>query len=330
MNPFSLKPSGPFGVFAGGICVTLVIITCVMVSALVMLLSVKTLLASDEIHNPHSIESAIKALKDGNNRFASGNPTNPNQTQEARTQTATHGQTPLAAVLACSDSRVPVEELFDMGIGDLFVIKAAGAVPGVDQVGSIEYAVAHLGVPVVLVLSHTSCGAITAAVNESPEEGALGELLKKISPISAAVKELDSGKRLDTAIKLSAIVFREELPLISPVLNRAVRDGKLAIISGVYDISSGLVNIDASRWDAPPPNDSPLPPADVSGHNSPSASGPPVAATVNPSSVEPPSNQAFSPNSQASTGSATDNTVTPSTVDTSSPFSSNGGGSSNH
>ncbi|MDR2368862.1 MAG: carbonic anhydrase [Deltaproteobacteria bacterium] len=192
--------------------------------------------------NPNSIETAIQALRDGNARFVASQPTHPNQTKERLKDLADHGQTPLAAVLACSDSRVPIEEIFDMGFGDLFVIRAAGAVPGVDQVGSLEYAVAHLGVPVILVLSHTNCGAVSAAVSQANEPGALGQLLKKLSPAAIAVEGLEGAKKLQTAIELSAVIFREQLPLVSPVLGEAVKSGKLAIISGVYDIATGQVD----------------------------------------------------------------------------------------
>ncbi|MDR1658408.1 MAG: hypothetical protein LBT47_12830 [Deltaproteobacteria bacterium] len=229
-------------------------------AALLLVSPTSALWAHEKAGNPNSIESTIQALRDGNARFAAGQPIHPNQTHEVRTRLSHGGQTPMAAVLACSDSRVPVEQIFDMGLGDLFVVRAAGSVPGVDQVGSIEYAVSHLGVPVVLVLSHTGCGAVTAAVEGAQEPGALGELLSKLSPISAAVKDLEGPRRLDTAVKLSAIVFREQLPLISPVINRAVRDGKLAVISGVYDIATGEANIDAGQWEKPAANDAPLPP----------------------------------------------------------------------
>jgi carbonic anhydrase len=205
------------------------------------------LLAAGHGHNPNTIESALADLKAGNGRFAAGSPTHPHQEKELLGRLAKEGQTPMAAVLACSDSRAAVEELFDLGFGDLFVVRAAGAVPGVDQVGSLEYAVAHLGVPVILVLAHTNCGAVSAAVAEAKEPGALGELLAKLSPVAAAVKSLPDSKRLQTAIELSAISFREQLPLVSPVLAQAVKEGRLAIVSGVYDIATGEVAIDEGR-----------------------------------------------------------------------------------
>jgi carbonic anhydrase len=191
--------------------------------------------------NPNSVDSALKALKDGNSRFASGQATNPRSGKDLMAKLARDGQTPLAAVLSCSDSRAPVEKIFDQGIGDLFVIRAAGAVPGVDQVGSLEYAVAHLGVPIILVLAHTKCGAVTASVTGAHEPGALGELLAKLNPVAKAVESLQESSRLEAAIKMSASMFREQLTMVSPTINEAVKAGRLKVISGVYDIDTGVV-----------------------------------------------------------------------------------------
>jgi carbonic anhydrase len=194
--------------------------------------------------NPHTAESALAALRAGNARFVSGAPERPRQSLADLARLARDGQTPLAAVLACSDSRMPVETLFDMGFGDLFVIRAAGAVPGIDQIGSIEYAVEHLGVPVVVVLAHSGCGAVSAAVTGEEASGALEALLSKLSPVVEAVKGLAGPERVRKAVELSAMVFRERLPQASPALARAVGEGRLAIVSGVYDTASGRVVID--------------------------------------------------------------------------------------
>jgi carbonic anhydrase len=137
-----------------------------------------------------------------------------------------------------------VEKIFDQGFGDLFVIRAAGAVPGVDQLGSLEYAVAHLGVPVILVLAHTKCGAVTAAVSGAHEPGALGELLAKLDPVAKIAAKLEESGRLNAAIELSASMFREQISLSSPVIAQAVKDGHLKVISGVYDIDTGEVKLD--------------------------------------------------------------------------------------
>jgi carbonic anhydrase len=204
-------------------------------------------LSAQEAHdpgNPHTIHSAVKDLVEGNARFAAGKAMHPHQKKRLMNYLAVHGQHPLAVVMGCSDSREPIEEIFDMGAGDLFVIRAAGAVVGVDQIGSMEYAVAHLGVPVVLILSHTGCGLVTAAVNGAKEPGALGEVIKKMEPVLKAVARLEGSNRLDAAIVTSARIFKEQLPKTSPVLAEAVERKRLLIISGVYDIAEGKVNLD--------------------------------------------------------------------------------------
>ncbi|MDR0356228.1 MAG: carbonic anhydrase [Deltaproteobacteria bacterium] len=218
----------------------------VIVVAAFLLLRPQLLFAQDAHAptNPHSIYSAVKDLVEGNARFAAGKAMHPHQKKKLMNYLAVHGQSPLAVVMGCSDSREPVEEIFDMGAGDLFVIRTAGAVIGVDQIGSMEYAVGHLGGPVVLRLSHTNCGRVTAAVNGANEPGFLGEVIKKMDPVIKAVAGLDESKRLDAAIELSAKMFKEQLPLMSPVLAEAISQKRLLVISGNYDIAVGQVKFD--------------------------------------------------------------------------------------
>jgi carbonic anhydrase len=111
-----------------------------------------------------SPDAALKMLTEGNNRFVTGQPSHPNLSAERRQQTAEKGQNPFAVVLACADSRVPVEEIFDRGIGDIFTIRDAGNIATKTDIGSIEYAVDHLGTPLVVVMGHSQCGAVTATV----------------------------------------------------------------------------------------------------------------------------------------------------------------------
>ena len=107
-----------------------------------------------------SADEALRLLKEGNSRYVDGKPQHPRQDRARRALTAAQGQHPLAAVLTCSDSRVPAEIIFDQGIGDLFVVRVAGNVAATDEIGSIEYAVDHLATPLVVVLGHTQCGAV--------------------------------------------------------------------------------------------------------------------------------------------------------------------------
>ncbi len=189
----------------------------------------------------HTCDYALNKLIDGNKRFAEGKPLHPNRSAEYRSDQAKHGQTPLAAVLACSDSRVPVEIIFDQGVGDLFVILAAGQVAGPDQIGSIEYGVEHLGVPLVIVLGHTQCGAIIAALAGSEEPGDLGRLLSRLKPVAEAVVDIEEDGRLTAALGQAVDITLAQLRQRSELLSKAEKDGGLKIIGGIYDLESGLV-----------------------------------------------------------------------------------------
>lgn len=191
--------------------------------------------------NPHTPDSALAALAEGQARFVSGRPAHPHADQATREGLAAHGQTPLAAVLACSDSRAPVELLFDQGFGDLFIVRAAGQVPGPDQVGSLEYAVAHLGVPLVLVLGHTKCGAVTAAVQRAQEPGALGQLLARLDPVVQAVAHLPESQRVEAAVEKTVDHIVGELRRQSPTLAQAEKDGRIRILGAIYNLDSGKV-----------------------------------------------------------------------------------------
>ncbi len=118
-------------------------------------------------------KQALDRLMEGNSRYLAGECAGGNRHEEKRAETAC-GQDPFAIVLGCSDSRVPPEIIFDSGIGDLFVVRVAGEVAGDQVLGSIEYAAAHLLTPLLLVLGHTNCGAVTAAVSGAEEEGHIG------------------------------------------------------------------------------------------------------------------------------------------------------------
>ncbi|MDR1164353.1 MAG: carbonic anhydrase [Deltaproteobacteria bacterium] len=191
--------------------------------------------------NPWDADAALAVLKAGNERYATGEHVHPKKDQSDR-DLLSGGQAPLAAILSCADSRAPTELLFDQGLGDLFTVRAAGATPGVDQLGSLEYAVTHLGVPLIVVLSHTKCGAVGAALSGETEPGALGELLKELDPIAQAVASLPDERKASEAVILTAKIFSEELVQKSPVLAQYVAANKLKIVAAVYDIDSGKVS----------------------------------------------------------------------------------------
>ncbi len=162
-----------------------------------------------------------------------------------REHTSKHGQNPFASVLSCSDSRVPVEHVFDAGIGDLFVIRVAGNVSDNDEIASIEYGVEHLGTALLVVLGHSSCGAVTAVTRGDKVHGSLKQLLDNITPaVIKAKKKLGekfSEDLVAESIKLNVWQSIESLYRGSPSIVKFVRDKKLKVIGGLYHIHTGAV-----------------------------------------------------------------------------------------
>ena len=148
-------------------------------------------------------------LKDGNARYVEGKPTHPHQGAERRALTAGQGQHPFAAVLSCSDSRAPVELIFDQGIGDLFVIRVAGNVAATDEIGTMEY-VDYLGIPVLVVLGHSQCGAVTAAVEGTKLPGSMGVLVAPIKPAADKAKADHPGAATEALVAAAVSVRSPE------------------------------------------------------------------------------------------------------------------------
>lgn len=132
---------------------------------------------------------ALARLEKGNARFAAGKTVHSHTTAARIANIAKEGQHPFATVITCSDSRVPVEEVFDQGVGDVFVIRVAGNVCDVDEVGSIEYGVDDLETPLMVVLGHTECGAVTAVVTQAELHGSIPQLVDNIEPAVAKAQE---------------------------------------------------------------------------------------------------------------------------------------------
>ncbi|MCP9850683.1 carbonic anhydrase [Cyanobium sp. Morenito 9A2] len=147
------------------------------------------------------------------------------------------GQAPWAVVLACADSRVAPEWIFDAAPSDLFVIRSAGNTAFDDAVASLEYAIDHLAVPLVLVVGHSGCGAVTAALGSAPLTPLLSEL---VAPIRAS---LQPGDDLQQAVVHNAKRSAAELSAKSDLVQRALTEGRLTIRSSVYDIASGKVTL---------------------------------------------------------------------------------------
>ncbi|MCX5892959.1 MAG: carbonic anhydrase [Deltaproteobacteria bacterium] len=192
-----------------------------------------------------SADEALKMLKDGNARFVDGKAGHPHQDAARRALTAGQGQHPLAALLSCSDSRAPVELIFDQGLGDLFVVRVAGNVAATDEIGSMEYAVDHLGTPVVLVLGHSQCGAVTAVVEGGKLPGSIGPLVAPIKPAVTKAKAENLGAAAEVliaaAIKNNVFQAMEDILQKSPVIKAKVKAGKVKLVGAIYELDTGKV-----------------------------------------------------------------------------------------
>lgn len=193
-------------------------------------------------------DEALRELIAGNERFAGGRPNNPRRSPADFRQLA-EGQNPFAMVIGCADSRVAPEILFDVGKGDIFVVRVAGnVVSGAGAVvkGSIEYAVAELNVPLILVLGHSNCGAVKAAMAHLNAKdslpGAINDLVELIKPAVERSKS-ESADPLSSAIRKNVQIGIERLKGLEPILATAVKEGKLKIVGGVYDLRTGKVKL---------------------------------------------------------------------------------------
>jgi carbonic anhydrase len=190
---------------------------------------------------------AWQRLVEGNTRFLAGRPDHPSQDAETRARLATT-QTPLATFFGCSDSRVAAEILFDQGLGDLFVVRNAGQVVSAEAVGSLEYAVAVLGVPLVVVLAHDRCGAVRAAVDDAAPDGSplppmIARLVSSIRPAVDAVRAAHPGAEIDAEEVGRAHLERTVAGLLeaSELLSAAVADGSVAVVGARYRLTEGRV-----------------------------------------------------------------------------------------
>jgi carbonic anhydrase len=183
-------------------------------------------------------DQALQSLVDGNQRFVKYKLTHPRQTA-ARLQEVAKGQNPFAAILGCADSRVPAEIVFDQGLGDLFVCRVAGNIATPEEIGSLEFGCAVLGTKVIMVLGHERCGAVDATIKGAAVPGQIGSLLAAIKPsVSKAAGQ--SGDRLENTCKANVLAQVETLKT-SPVLAQLVKDKKLKIVGGYYDLDLGSV-----------------------------------------------------------------------------------------
>lgn len=210
-------------------------------TGLTLIVMTFTMCKSQPAVAPSTPQEALAELIAGNERYVSEKTVHPRGGMDRVAETAPH-QAPFAAVVGCSDSRVPVELLFDQGIGDIFVIRTAGNNVNSEMVmGSVDYAIEHLGVKVLLVLGHGSCGGVTGAISEGEEEhGNIGSLLSTIrNDVSQYVGKADS---LEAAIHHHAHVQVERILSYHHVTEK-IEKGELLVKQAYYDVNTGKVTI---------------------------------------------------------------------------------------
>jgi carbonic anhydrase len=190
-------------------------------------------------------DEALRRLLDGNERFVSRRERHPNRDAELRLRLAV-AQRPFAVIVGCSDSRVPPEVLFDEGLGDLFVIRNAGNIVDATALASVEYAVAHLGTPLVMVLGHERCGVVTAAVDVARDgQEVQGHLWSLIDAVGPALDQVADGSvdPVDATVCAHIGVQVSRLRGSAPILSRAVRSQAVRVVGARYDIEDGVVQV---------------------------------------------------------------------------------------
>ncbi len=190
-------------------------------------------------------DEALAQLREGNDRWASGNPTHPNSTAQRRQEVSDAGQKPFVTILTCADSRLPVERIFDRGVGDVFVVRVAGNIAGDSEAGTIEYGVEHLKTPLLVVMGHTKCGAVAAATSGTEIHGKVAGIVASIKP---AVERAMRNNPRATPDDLARLAVKEnvwqsvyDLLKASDLCREKVAAGQLRVIGAVCDITSGKV-----------------------------------------------------------------------------------------
>jgi len=187
-----------------------------------------------------SADAVLAELKAGNAHFVAKKYEHPHQTA-ARQQALAASQSPHCAILTCADSRVPPELVFDQGLGDIFDVCVAGNTAGDDAVASLEYAAEHLHVPLIVVMGHTHCGAVSAAVEGGTLPGKLPGLIAELRP---AVEQSahEPGDRIENAVRDNVALVVKQLLAAKPVLSELVATGKMRIVGAVYSLETGKVD----------------------------------------------------------------------------------------
>ena len=188
---------------------------------------------------PPAAADVLAELKAGNEHHATKHYQHPHQTA-ARQRELTTTQHPHAAILSCADSRVAPEIVFDQGLGDLFDVRVAGNIAGDAEIASIEYAADHLGVPVLVVLGHQRCGAVTAAAEPGEAPGHLPVLIAAIRPAVEQARGMP-GDTIDNAVRINVENVVRQLTGSQPVLAGLTAAGRLQVVGAVYSLDTGKI-----------------------------------------------------------------------------------------
>lgn len=190
-------------------------------------------------------DQAFKLLKEGNARWVSGDVTNPNTDPSRRQKLSDNGQKPFVTVITCADSRLPVERVFDRGVGEVFTIRVAGNIAGTSETGTVEYGLEHLKTPLLVVMGHTKCGAVGAAASGAHVGGKIADIVKAIAPAVERTKRANPG--LDGADLAAASVKENvwqtifDLMRSSDECRELIAKGDVRVVGAVCDISTGKV-----------------------------------------------------------------------------------------
>lgn len=194
--------------------------------------------AAEQQASPDTPDKAWAALLAGNQRYVTNKTLNQNRSVE-RVKEVAAGQKPFAAILGCADSRTPPELLFDQGVGDLFVVRLAGHATGDKVLGSLEYTVAHLGSKIIVVLGHSRCGAVEAAIADKGD-GNIRSLVEYIKPAVDRAKDRKGDplkNTIDENVRLSV-----EKVTASPLIAKYIKDGKVRVVGAYYQLDTGKVS----------------------------------------------------------------------------------------
>jgi len=188
-----------------------------------------------------NVQQSLKKLLDGNKRCVVCKQENPRQDARRRKEVST-GQKPFAVIVGCSDSRIPPNLIFDQGLGDLFVVRLAGNIIDNAALGSIEYAVEHLGTKLVMVLGHGKCGAVTAASQSADALGHVSTIVKAIQPAVKKARKMQ-GDLIENATRMNVSIMVKKIKSSKPILAEMVNKGEIEVIGAYFNIETGAVEL---------------------------------------------------------------------------------------